>query len=143
MTKQKIPKRIAGIKVPKQLRKGAVGAFLGSPGGQVLMGEALIVLAGVSARLAVPSGKAGRRLRDAFSKSAERMLIASGGKGARRKARERARALGVAVDEAVTAFRASLASSASGEATTAPPDAGPDAERKELRPAPLTPLLEH
>ena len=42
----KLPKRIAGVKIPKAARKGPVADFLNSSGGQVLVAEALVLLAG-------------------------------------------------------------------------------------------------
>ena len=41
----KIPKRIAGVKIPKTVRKGPVADFLNSSGGQVLIAEALLLAA--------------------------------------------------------------------------------------------------
>jgi hypothetical protein len=46
--KATLPKRIAGVKVPKVLRKGSLGRFLGSPAGQALI-VASLVQAGRSA----------------------------------------------------------------------------------------------
>jgi hypothetical protein len=45
--KLKIPKRIAGIKIPKTIRKGPVGDFLRSSAGQLVIAEALVAAAGV------------------------------------------------------------------------------------------------
>jgi hypothetical protein len=45
--KLKIPKRIAGVKIPKSVRKGALGSFLNSSAGQLLLAEALVLLGGV------------------------------------------------------------------------------------------------
>ena len=41
----KVPKRIAGVKIPKTVRKGLVVDFLNSSGGQVLIAEALLLAA--------------------------------------------------------------------------------------------------
>jgi hypothetical protein len=41
----KVPKRIAGVKIPKTVRKGPVADFLNSSGGQVLIAEALLLAA--------------------------------------------------------------------------------------------------
>ena len=43
--KRKVPKRIAGVKVPKAIRKGPIGDFLSSSGGQVVLAEVLLTLA--------------------------------------------------------------------------------------------------
>jgi hypothetical protein len=45
--KLKLPKRIAGIKIPKTIRKGTVGEFMSSPAGQLVIAEALVAAAGV------------------------------------------------------------------------------------------------
>ena len=45
MTKKlKVPKRIAGVKIPKTIRKGPIGDFLSSSGGQVVLAEALLAV---------------------------------------------------------------------------------------------------
>ena len=56
--KVKLPKRIAGVKVPKAARKGPVADFLNSSGGQVLLAEALMLAAGAfgARRLAAHGG---------------------------------------------------------------------------------------
>jgi hypothetical protein len=45
----KVPKRIAGVKIPKAVRKGPIGHFLNSSAGQRLIAEALLVAGGVTA----------------------------------------------------------------------------------------------
>jgi hypothetical protein len=40
--KIKIPKRIAGVKIPKGIRKGPIADFLSSSGGQIVLAEALL-----------------------------------------------------------------------------------------------------
>jgi hypothetical protein len=47
--KHKVPKRIAGVKIPKALRKGPIGDFLSSSGGQIVLAEVLLALAAVFA----------------------------------------------------------------------------------------------
>ena len=37
----RVPKRIAGVKIPKPIRKGGIGKFLNTTTGQVLLAEAL------------------------------------------------------------------------------------------------------
>lgn len=50
MAKQiKLPKRIAGIKIPKGIRKGPVMKFLNTPPGQVVLAQALLVIGGAFA----------------------------------------------------------------------------------------------
>ena len=45
----KLPKRIAGIKIPKGIRKGPVVKFLNTPPGQVVLAQALLAIGGVFA----------------------------------------------------------------------------------------------
>jgi hypothetical protein len=45
----KLPKRIAGIKIPKGIRKGPVINFLNTPPGQVVLAQALLVIGGAFA----------------------------------------------------------------------------------------------
>jgi hypothetical protein len=45
----KLPKRIAGVKIPKTIRKGPVIGFLNTPAGQVVLAQALLVMGGVFA----------------------------------------------------------------------------------------------
>jgi hypothetical protein len=47
--KLRIPKRVAGVKIPKTVRKGPVAKFLNSSAGQVLLAEALVVVGGTLA----------------------------------------------------------------------------------------------
>ena len=43
----KLPKRLAGIKIPKAVRKGPLGQFLNSHAGQVILAEAVVAAAAV------------------------------------------------------------------------------------------------
>jgi hypothetical protein len=43
--KIKLPKRVAGVKIPKVIRKGPVGEFLNSGAGQVILAETLVAAA--------------------------------------------------------------------------------------------------
>jgi hypothetical protein len=60
--KNKLPKRILGVKVPKAIRRGAVGKVLGSPAGQALLGalavKAIERLGGEAGRARNPDGGA-------------------------------------------------------------------------------------
>jgi hypothetical protein len=42
--KRKLPKRIAGVKIPKAVRKGPLGDVFSSSGGQVVLAELLLAL---------------------------------------------------------------------------------------------------
>src|SRR5687767_14848737 len=62
--KAKLPKRILGVKVPKQIRKGPLGQFLASSGGQVVVVEALLAAAAFyGARRIDPDTSVGKTLR--------------------------------------------------------------------------------
>jgi hypothetical protein len=45
--KIKLPKRVAGLKIPKVVRKGPIGEFLNSGAGQTLLAETLVAAAAV------------------------------------------------------------------------------------------------
>jgi hypothetical protein len=58
--KVKIPKRVAGMKIPKTVRKGPLRDFLNSSAGQLLLAEGLIVLgSAVAVRRADPDSRVG------------------------------------------------------------------------------------
>ena len=60
----KIPKRLAGVKIPKVIRKGPVADFLNSSGGQVVLAQALLAFGGYyAARRWDPYTPAGELLR--------------------------------------------------------------------------------
>jgi hypothetical protein len=62
--KAKLPKRIFGMKIPKQIRKGPLGQFLASSGGQVVVVEALLAAAAFyGARRIDPDTSVGQTLR--------------------------------------------------------------------------------
>jgi hypothetical protein len=108
--KLKIPKRIAGVKIPKSIRKGAVGQFLGSSAGQVLLAEALLLAGGALAGRRMNGEPAGEALRHPVDslKKAGRAAVTRG--GSTREAVDDASArLSRAFSEAVRTFRAVLA----------------------------------
>ena len=62
--KVKLPKRIAGMKIPKGIRKGPIGNFLTSSGGQLVIAEALLAAGGFyAARRLDPNTPAGEAVR--------------------------------------------------------------------------------
>jgi hypothetical protein len=71
--KLKVPKRIAGVKIPKAIRKGPIGDFLRSSGGQVLLAEALLAVGAYYAARRVdaktPAGEALRHPLDSLRAS--------------------------------------------------------------------------
>jgi len=78
--KVKLPKRIAGVKLPKATRKGPIVDFLNSSGGQVLLAEALILAAGVfgARRVAAQAGApSDPGMRDNIAEASARLAHAS------------------------------------------------------------------
>lgn len=103
----KVPKRIAGFKIPKTVRKGPVVDFLNSSGGQVLIAEALLLAARSFAGKRVdPDSPVGEFINHPVEKAKE---AAVSGKAAAQRARNGASAkLAHAFEEGMRAFRAAL-----------------------------------
>jgi hypothetical protein len=98
-SKIKVPKRVAGVKIPKAMRKGPVMEFVNSSAGRLLIAEALTVAIGAFAYKHTDSEtlkRAGRKVKDGAAETREAV--------ARKTAR-----LSLAFSEAVTAFRTALA----------------------------------
>ena len=108
--KVKVPKRVAGVKIPKVMRKGPVIDFLNSSGGQVLIAEALLLTAGAySARHADPNSAGGELIQDQVRKVKHTALSGKvAGKRATRTASAAAERLSYAFSEALGAFREAL-----------------------------------
>jgi hypothetical protein len=106
----KVPKRIAGVKIPKPVRKGPVVDFLNSSGGQVLIAEALLLAAGsYAAKRVDPDSPVGEFIHHPLEKAKEAAL--SGKAAAHRAGKGRAEAskrLAHAFEEGMRAFRAAL-----------------------------------
>ena len=103
----KVPKRIAGLKIPKTVRKGPVVDFLNSSGGQVLIAEALLLAARSFAGKRVdPDSPVGEFINHPVEKAKE---AAVSGKAAAQWAGNGASAKLVhAFEEGMRAFRAAL-----------------------------------
>jgi len=94
----KVPKRLAGVKIPKAVRKGPVMEFVNSKTGRVLIAQALTAAIGVLAyKQASPETR--ERVRGKVKNGAEETTEALKRNTAR---------LSFAFGEAVTAFRTSL-----------------------------------
>ena len=101
--KVKLPKRIAGMKIPKAVRKGPIGDFLNSSGGQIILAQALVAAAGVfAASRTEPDSRAG----DALRHPVENARAAA--RAAKRQGREQAARLSFALKEASLAFRTAM-----------------------------------
>jgi hypothetical protein len=120
----KVPKRIAGVKIPKAVRKGPVMDFVNSKAGRVLIAQALTAAIGVLAyKQTSPDTRAGvgEKIKSGAGLSSDVL------KG-------NVMRLSSAFGEAVTAFRTALADpsmATDGESTAQ--DFGGEAERVEDR----------
>jgi hypothetical protein len=98
--KLRIPKRVAGVKIPRIVRKGPVAKFLNSSAGQLVLAEALVMVGGALAAEARGSGPA-ELVRDPLSG-------ASKVGGERADTGPESSMLPSAFNDAVRAFRTSL-----------------------------------
>lgn len=62
--KSGLPKRVAGVKIPKAVRKGPIGAFLASDAGKAILAEALVVAGAGLAATQAKEGTPVRRMAD-------------------------------------------------------------------------------
>jgi hypothetical protein len=108
-SKIKVPKHVAGVKIPKAVRKGPVVDFVNSTAGRVLIAQALTAAIGVLAYKG-----ASEETRDKIRGTAKKGVENTRATLERNTAR-----LSYAFSEAVTAFRAALEEH--------PSDAEPDA----------------
>jgi hypothetical protein len=109
-TKSFLPKRIAGVKVPKSVRKGRLGELLASRTGQALIAEAIMAAGAIgAAKKAGDSPKARHLVADAADK-----LKTLGGDArqkagdAKDKAEETGSTFAFALGEAARSFAAAL-----------------------------------
>jgi hypothetical protein len=73
-----LPKKIAGVKVPKKVRNGQFGELLASPTGQKLIAQALVAGGAlIAGKKAADSDKAKAAMRDAKDKVAEKVGAAA------------------------------------------------------------------
>lgn len=101
--KIKLPKRVAGVKIPKSVRKGPIAGFLNSSGGQLILAQTLVAAAGVfAASKTDPDSKTGEFVRHPVSR-----LKQVGRSAAGFTADQRAR-LSFALQEAARAFKAAM-----------------------------------
>lgn len=121
----KIPKRIAGIKIPKQIRKGALASLLRTPAGQILMAELLIVVGGAIATAANPDTRSGRALRLAMNEGLQ------GLQGGKRGKQNFSRSFGDGLTRGVEAFRNAMRES---ENDVEVQDVSPGSKKKPRKP---------
>lgn len=129
--KLKLPKRIAGIKIPKTIRKGPVRDFMSSPAGQLVIAEALVAAAGVftvkkadenldAAQAVKHPGDSAHRIVQSLTESDS----------------DRTQRLTFALKEAARAFKAAMESGPPAQGPGAPAKAEPEpnAKKKTLTP---------
>ena len=106
----KVPKRIAGFKIPKTVRKGPVVDFLNSSGGQVLIAEALLLAARSFAGKRVdPDSPVGEFINHPVEKAKEAAVSSKAvAHRASNGASEASSKLARAFEEGIRAFRAAL-----------------------------------
>src|SRR5918995_513236 len=98
--KIKLPKRVAGVKIPKSVRKGPVGQFLNSGAGQILIAEALVAAAGAFAvSRSDPDSQVGDIVRHPIDTTRR------AGRHAARAGADQAARMSYALREAARAFR--------------------------------------
>ena len=112
--KIKLPKQVAGIKIPKVVRKGPLGQFLNSGAGQLILAETLVAAAAVfTAAKTDPNSAVGDVLRHP-AQSAGHLGHTLADAGSHETER-----LSYALKEAARAFREALQNGNGGAASTA------------------------
>jgi hypothetical protein len=128
----KIPKRIAGVKIPKGIRKGPIADFLNSSGGQVVLAEALLAFgAFYASRRIDPDTPAADLLRHPIDRARAKLAGHGLGDGALASAPDR---LARAFRAGVRAFRSELHETASDAVGTAEEVLEVDATGAEVAP---------
>ena len=93
--KGKVPKTVAGVKVPKALRKGLVGSLLDNPRAREILADVLLAAAGAAAAALVKHRPTGRQVADAGE------AVMDAGTGAATATRDAVRGAAGAVGEMV------------------------------------------
>lgn len=102
-SKSFLPKKIAGVKVPKAVRKGRFGQLLASPAGQALIAEAVMAVGAVAGAKKVADDPGAR---DSLSKVADKMREATSHAG--KSTTEASGVLAYALGEAARSFADAL-----------------------------------
>jgi hypothetical protein len=123
--KLKLPKRIAGIKIPKAIRKGPVGKFINSPAGQLVVAEALVAAAGVFTAKKVIEGSDARDVAKHPAESIRRVVKTVADSG-----QDQAERLTFALKEAAKAFKTAMENGPASELTEAPFKGEPELSAK-------------
>ena len=101
--KIKLPKRVAGVKIPKSVRKGPIGQFLNSGAGQIIIAQALVAAAGAIAVSKTDSDSTVGNLLHHPVDTTRRM-----GRNAARASADQAARLSYALREGARAFRVAM-----------------------------------
>jgi hypothetical protein len=109
-SKRMLPKRIAGVKVPKKVRKGHVGEILTSKTGKALIAEAVMAVGALAAAKAKDSPSVRGALGDAKDK------VRDVGGHARQDVSGTTASLTYALGEAVRSFSDALRNGSDGDA---------------------------
>ena len=130
-----LPKKIAGVKVPKKLRKGRVGELLASETGQALIAEALVVASAIAdAKTAADDPKAREALTHLFDR------VRSLGDGDGGQVSEASSAMTYALGEAARSFAEALRRGKPEEPSWEAADVDPQAQKSPsgaMEPQPL------
>jgi hypothetical protein len=105
-----LPKRIAGVKVPKKVRQGRFGELLASPTGQKVIAEAILAAGALAAGAKAadhPAVKAtAKKAKDKVVDAKDKVLDAGG--GATEQVGDTSGALAYAIGEAARSFADAL-----------------------------------
>jgi hypothetical protein len=112
----RLPKQVAGFRLPRRRRSSPVVTFLRSPVGQVIVAEALLALAGVLVAAASRATRPGRGLRGAVTAGARALHAGSSVMRADGGTRHRAAIVGSAVACGIAALRALMSRVGAGPA---------------------------
>jgi hypothetical protein len=108
--KSVLPKRVAGVKISKKLRKGPIGKALASTAGQAMLVEAALLASGALMNKQAQPGAPLRRLGETSTHKAGNLVKAAGeaGTGAVAGVGDAAGVLAYAFGEGARAFMAAL-----------------------------------
>jgi len=103
-SKNALPKKIAGVKVPKSIRKGRFGEFLTSPAGQKLVAEAIVAVGAVAGARKAAKSDTAKDLAGAAKDKAADLKDSAKGLRADARASDASGVIAYAVGEAVRSF---------------------------------------
>ena len=125
-SKSFLPKRIAGVKVPKAVRKSQFGQMLASPSGQKLLAEAIVAVGAIASAKRVKNSP---EARDALDGAADKLR--EGKNATKDTASDAVGVLAYALGEAVRSFTEALQRRGAG-ARDEVEDSGGDSKKKPI-----------